>query len=227
MTIFKNKEEYKKWIEMEDWYQTINLKSGLKTAGKAPTHLREPLFEKFDLENKSFLDIGCNSGQYCFLAKDKGASKVVGIDIEKKRIAQAKTLAENEGYDIDFEKRSIFDIDTFPKFDVVFCIAVLTEIQDIFGAIEKLKKVIGKMAYLELELAKPIFYFSHSKYWLKGYPNLSRQNAVAEVRQTHNDKWVISPSFEVLRAAFGEEFKLTRKEGGVRYDLVEVTRVSK
>lgn len=225
MAIFKNKEKYKQWIDNEEWYQTIDLPSGLKTLGKAPTHLRKPLFDQIDFKGKTFLDIGCNSGQYCFLAKDRGASRVVGIDTDKKRIAQARVLAENEGYDVTFEERSIFDMRNFPKFDIVFCIAVLTEIQDIFGAIEVLKQVIGKTAFIELDLAKPIVYASYSKYWLKGYPALSRRTAVAEVRQAHGKKWIISPSFKVLQTVFGEEFKLTRKSGGIRYDLIEVIRV--
>ena len=225
MAIFKNKEEYKRWIDEEEWYQTIELPSGLKTLGKVPTNLRKPLFDQIDFKGKTFLDVGCNSGQYCFLAKDHGAGKVMGIDIDKKRIAQALVLAENEGYDVLFEERGVFDMGALPRFDIVFCIAVLTEIQDIFGAIDKLKNVIGKIAFLELDLAKPILYASYSKYWLKGYPNLSRLSAVAELRQTHADKLVFSPSFEVLEKAFGKEFKLTRRKGGVRYDLVEVLRI--
>ena len=224
MAIFKNKKEYKQWIDEEEWYQTIDLPSGLKTLGKVPTNLRKPLFDQIDFKGKTFLDVGCDSGQYCFLAKDRGSSKVVGIDIDKKRIVQARVLAENEGYDVLFEERGLFDMNAFPRFDVVFCIAVLTEIQDIFGAIEHLKRVIGRVAYIELDLAKPILYASYSKYWLRGYRSLSRRSAVAELRQS-GDKWVFSLSFKVLEAGFGKEFKLTRKKGGVRYDLVEVVRL--
>lgn len=226
MSIFKNKEEYKQWIDGEEWYQTIDLPSGLKTPGKVPTYLREPLFNQIDFKGKTFLDVGCNSGQYCFLAKERGAREVVGIDINTKRIEQARILAENEGYDATFEERSIFDTNSLGKFDIVFCVAVLTEVQDIFGAIERLKRLIGKRAFIELDLARPILYASYSKYWLKGYPTLSRRAAITEVRQTKGGKWVVSPSLQVLRSVFGEKFKLTRKSGGVRYDLVEVVRVN-
>ena len=225
MPIFKNKEEYKQWIDEQEWYQTIDLPSGLKTPGKVPTHLREPLFNQIDFKGKTFLDVGCNSGQYCFLAKERGAREVVGIDISTKRIEQARILAENEGYDVKFEERSIFDTNSLGRFDIVFCVAVLTEIQDIFGAIEQLKQLIGKCGFIELDLAKPIAYASYSKRWLKGHPTLSRRTAVAEVRQIKGGKWVVSPSFDVLQAVFDEEFKLTRKKGGIRYDLVEVVRV--
>jgi 2-polyprenyl-3-methyl-5-hydroxy-6-metoxy-1,4-benzoquinol methylase len=155
MAIFKNKEEFKKWIEENEWYQTMNLPSGLSIQGKVPTQLREPLFDSIDFKGKSFLDVGCNSGQYCFIAKDRGASEVVGIDFDGKRINQARIIAENENYDVRFEEKSIFDTGIEKKFDIVFCIAVITEIQDTFGAIEALKKFIGSYALIEISLAKP------------------------------------------------------------------------
>ena len=227
MAIFKDKGEYKKWILSDDWYQTIILPSGLRTPGKVQTQLREPLFDAIDFKGKSFIDIGCNSGQYCFMAKERGADKVVGVDINTKRIAQARTLAENERYDITFEEKSIFEISTSEKFDILFCIATVTEIQDFFGAIEHLKKLIGKYALIELDLARPIVYASYSRFWLRGYPKLSRRTAIAEIRQIKTgNMWVVRPSFDVLKAVFGDEFKLTKKDGGVRYDLVEVVRIA-
>lgn len=226
MPLFKDKGEYKEWIESEEWYQTMHLPSGLTTHGKVATDLREPVFNAIDFKGKSFLDVGCNSGHYCFLAKERGAGTVMGIDINTKRLGQARIIAENEGYDIAFEERSIFDTNSLPQFDIVFCIAVLTEIQDLFGAVDNLKRLIGDYALVELDLAKPIVYASYSKKWLKGYPTLSRRTAVTEVRQSNGGMWVISPSLDVLRNVFGSEFKLARKEGGVRYDLVEVRRVA-
>lgn len=226
MAIFKNKDEYKKWIEENEWYQTMNLPSGLTINGKVPTQLREPLFDTIDFTGKSFLDIGCNSGQYCFMAKDRGAREVIGVDFDSKRINQARTIAENEKYDVRFEEKSIFDMGINTKFDIVFCIAVITEIQDTFGALQELKKCIGSYALIEISLARPMFYLSSSKLWLKGYPNMSRRTAVTEVRKIRGDKWIVCPSLDVLRAFFGEEFRVTEKRGGVRYNLVEVVRIA-
>ncbi len=221
---FSNKDEYKKWIDSQDWYQTINLSNGLKTKGKVPTNERATFFDSINFKNKTVLDIGCNSGQYCFLAKDRGASSVSGVDIDSKRINQAKIIAENEGYDINFKESGMFDLDTTIQFDIVLCIAVLTEIQDLFGAIEKIKKITKERAFIELDLAKPLLYASYSKNWLRGYDNLSRRTAVTEVRKSKNGGWVISPSIDVLQACFGKEFTLLPRLDGVRYDMVEVIR---
>jgi SAM-dependent methyltransferase len=226
MAIFTNKDEYKKWIEREDWYQTITLPSGLITPGKVPTQLREPLFDSIDFKGKTFIDVGCNSGQYCLMAKARGARAVTGIDVQAKRIAQARVIAENEGLDVTYEERSIFDTDNFGRFDILFCIAVLTEIQDTFGAIEKLKNLIGKYALIELDIAKPVLYASLSTRWIKGYPDRPRRTAVTEVREIRGGKWAISPSLDVLRAVFGKEFKITSKGKGIRYDVIEVVRVA-
>ena len=45
------------------------------------------------LNQEIVLDIGCNSGQYSFHAKNAGARTVVGIDVDEKRIYQAGMLA--------------------------------------------------------------------------------------------------------------------------------------
>ena len=36
------------------------------------------------LENKTMLDLGCGYGEHCIQFIEKGAKKVVGIDISKK-----------------------------------------------------------------------------------------------------------------------------------------------
>ena len=37
---FEKLEEYKKWINDQDWYQTIHLKNGIVTSGKLNTEKR-------------------------------------------------------------------------------------------------------------------------------------------------------------------------------------------
>jgi SAM-dependent methyltransferase len=55
-----------------------------------------------DLVNKSFLDVGCNAGFFCIEAKKCGASRVIGLDINKQNIIDAKQRANNEKLDIQF-----------------------------------------------------------------------------------------------------------------------------
>lgn len=227
MQKFESPEKYQEWIDGQQWYQTIELKSGAVAKGRFPTQNRASLFDHIDFAGKTVLDIGCNSGQYCFMAKDRGASEVTGLDINTERIEQAKTLALNEGYEhTTFHEKGIFELgDLERQYDVVLCIAVITEIQDFIGAVEQLKKVVGSYALIELDIAKPLVYISRSKYWWMGYKNVSRRNAVAEMRYSKQGGWVFSPTFAILQELFGDEFALTRKGKGVRYDLVEVVKV--
>ena len=223
MNEFNSIQEYEEWINSQDWYQKIELKNGLTTPGKFSTHKRLKYFDKIDFKGKTILDIGCNSGQYCLYAKEKGAARVVGVDTDKKRLAQAKTLALNEKVEIEYLNMNLFDLNNLGSFDIVLCVAVLTEIQDIFGAIEVLKETIGEYCFLELDLAKPLFYISSSKNWFKKRLGLPRNKAVLECRKSKYGM-MLSPSMEVLAYVFGEEFNLGHRGKGIRYDIVDIEK---
>ena len=45
-----------------------------------------------NLIGKSFLDVGCNEGYFCNVAKKQGATRVVGIDINEQAIQRATLL---------------------------------------------------------------------------------------------------------------------------------------
>ena len=224
---FKNKGEIQKWVNSQDWYQTIELSNGIVTPGKFDNRKRDRFFADIDFKTKSFLDVGCNSGQYCFMAKNRGARHVVGVDINEKRLKQARVLTSIEKLDIEFYKKEFFKIKDLGKFDIVFCIAVLKEIQDIFGAIEVLKSLIGGQAFVELDMAKPIIYISRSKTWKKEKrrSGIPRTKAVTEVRYV-NGQVMISPSIEVLSKAFGNEFRLQYLGQGPRYDMIKIDKIS-
>jgi SAM-dependent methyltransferase len=216
--------DYRSWIASQDWYQTIELKNGVMTRGKFPTHARLATFSTVDFTGARVLDVGCNSGQCSLYAKSRGAREVVGVDVDEHRLLQARTLAANEGLSIQFLKRGIDELGDLGTFDLVFCLAVLTEVSDLFGAIESLKAVIGGRAFVELALAKPLVYLSRPTPWGRGGPGLSRRDAVAEIRRTKRGQFVISPTWALLEAAFGAGYRLRTLGPGVRYELVEVVR---
>jgi len=57
-----------------------------------------------DLTGKSVLDIGCNEGFFCRIAKERGAERVVGIDFDRARLEIAKSRYDSLG--IDFRCQS-------------------------------------------------------------------------------------------------------------------------
>lgn len=221
----KNEDDYKNWISNQDWYQTIDLNNGLTTAGKVKTNLRIEWFNQFNFTNKTVLDIGCNSGQYSLYAKKRGAKNVVGIDIDKKRIYQAKMLAKNEGLDVKFNEASIENVNQFGKFDIVICIAVVTEVENILGAIRSIKKATNEIAILEMDLARPLIYMSLNKNWWKKNNRISKLGRVAEFHKHKHSGWVIRPSIEMIREIFGKEYKVSFLGNGLRYYKLVIERI--
>ena len=95
------------------------------------------------VKDKTFLDIGCNGGGYCFIANRLGAKYTYGFDIRKKWIDQC-LLLRDEVYKIDpkqmhFDIAHIHDLKNLDQqFDVTLFKGVLYHIPDI---IESLKTV--------------------------------------------------------------------------------------
>ena len=61
-------------------------KDGLRAAGE--WHQLEPLFPA--LAGKAVLDLGCGYGWHCAYAAERGAAQVLGIDLSRKMIEEAK-----------------------------------------------------------------------------------------------------------------------------------------
>ena len=221
---FERPAAFKEWVDANEWYQTIHLKGGVTTPGKFRTDKRLEDFKKLTLAGKSVLDIGCNSGQYSLFSKAQGAARVVGLEPNEIRIQQARILAEYEGLDIEFVKGGIERVPELGRFDVVFCIAVLTEIQDVLGGLKIIGGAIEERGVLELGIARPVFYFPKNGRWLFGRHRISRKRHVGEFYRHKHAGWVIFPPIEVIRDVFGDEFLVIDEGRGLRYDRVQVVR---
>lgn len=217
-------DEYKKWINQQQWYQTIHLNNGLSTTSKLKTDKRIEWFNQFSFSNKTVLDIGCNSGQYSFHAKKAGAKSVKGIDIDEKRIYQAKMLAINEGIDVEFNIAGIEQVPNLGKFDVVICIAVVTEVENVLGALRAIRNATNETVILEMDLARPLAYISSNKHWWKSDEKLTRLGRVAEMHRHKHAGWVIHPSIEMVSEIFGNDFQLSFLGQGLRYYKLVLNR---
>jgi len=108
----------------DKWAQ--KMQSGGDSAHK---YLEKPaMYKKLpDLKNKSVLCVGCGSGEECNHIKSLGAKKVVGIDISKELINQAKkNYPDIEFYVMDIEKLN------FPKssFNFIYSSLALHYLKD-------------------------------------------------------------------------------------------------
>jgi len=222
---FKNQEDYEAWLNNQDWYQSFYLDSGIEVTGKVKTYKRLKFLNQIKFQNKTVIDIGCNSGQYCFFAKKNAASRVVGIDLDEKRIQQAKILSANECLDVDFFNDSFEKASELGRFDIVFCFAVLTEVENIIGALKVLKQSINKEAYIEMGISKPFLHWSFSRSWLKKDSKLGRLDRLGEFVRHKHAGWVIYPTMEVIKDIFGSKFQIESLGMGLRYELIHIKKI--
>ena len=93
--------------------------------------LEQPAMRKLlpDLTGKSVLDLGCGYGHNCVEFVQKGAAKVVGVDISEKMLAVAK--AESTDEKITYLNMSMTDIETLgEKFDLIYSSLAFHYVED-------------------------------------------------------------------------------------------------
>lgn len=138
-----------------DWFHNINLK-GVWTApnhflGDFPNVKWKHMSNAFpkDLAGASVLDLGCNGGFYSIALKQRGAGRVLGVDIDDRYLNQARFAAQTLRLDIEFEKRSIYDVDQIEgQFDFVLFMGVFYHLRYPLFALDKIvKKVRGKLIF--------------------------------------------------------------------------------
>lgn len=97
-----------------------------------------------DLSGATVLDIGCNGGFYSIQMKQRGAKRVLGIDVDDRYLNQARFAAEQLELDIEFEKRSVYDVANISgQFDYVFFMGVFYHLRYPLFALDNVIKKVG------------------------------------------------------------------------------------
>lgn len=99
-----------------------------------------------DMTGKSLLDIGCNEGYFCFQAKKRGASRVLGVDMNPQLIEKARKRTP----DAEFANLSWWDIDN-EKFDYVLFLSAIHYEKDQRALLNKLVNNLTPGGVLILE----------------------------------------------------------------------------
>jgi tRNA (mo5U34)-methyltransferase len=137
------------------WFHNIDLK-GVWTApnhflGDFPNVKWRHVSQAFpeDLAGASVLDIGCNGGFYSLALKKRGAGRVLGVDVDERYLNQARFAADILGLEIEFQKRSVYDVDQIEgQFDYVLFLGVFYHLRYPLYALDKIiKKVAGKLFF--------------------------------------------------------------------------------
>src|SRR5215472_717145 len=141
--------------ELGEWFHNLNL-HGVPTAphhflGDFPNVKWRQISNAvpLDLRGATVLDIGCNGGFYSIEMKKRGASRVLGIDVDDRYLNQARFAAETLGVKVDLAKCSVYDVDGLPgQFDYVLFMGVFYHLRYPLFALDKvIKKVRGKLIF--------------------------------------------------------------------------------
>jgi len=96
-----------------------------------------------DLKGKRILDLGCGYGESCSYFIEKGAQKVVGIDISKKMLEVARK--ENSHENIEYLEKSMDDIENLSgKFDLVYSSLALHYMENFGKLLRDINNLLSK-----------------------------------------------------------------------------------
>ena len=151
---------------LDPWFHDLDLGPGLRT--KLAPCADEPIdhpkptwsvirsFLPGDLFGRSVLDVGCNAGFYSFEARRLGAARVLGVDSQRREIAQARLAAEILGLDVAFRRCSVYDLSIADPgaFDVVLALGLLYHCRHPLLALERLLEVTRGTLLLESAVAR-------------------------------------------------------------------------
>jgi tRNA (mo5U34)-methyltransferase len=139
--------------ELGDWFHNLTL-DGVQTA---PAHFLGDYpavkWRRFahaipaDLTGWSVLDIGCNAGFYSQEMKRRGAARVLGVDTDRRYLAQARFAAAVTGLDIEFRELSVYQLPALTeRFDLVLFTGVLYHLRYPLLALDILRAYsVGKL----------------------------------------------------------------------------------
>ena len=140
---------------MGEWFHNINL-HGIYTApdhflGDFPNVKWSKVKSEIpvNLDGATVLDIGCNAGFYSIEMKRRGASRVLGIDVDDRYLRQARFAAQTLDLEIEFRRCSVYELDSIGgQFDYVVFMGVFYHLRyPLLGLDLAVKKVNGKLIF--------------------------------------------------------------------------------
>lgn len=136
------------------WYQNIEVEPGLWTNPSLPNHPRDrwAAIEPFigDLSGKTVLDMGCNAGFFSMRLKERGAVRVVGVDIDPVVLKQATFLSQRAGLELELHQRSAYDILEWGPFDIVLCLGVLYHLRYPLLALDNIARICRERLFAQM-----------------------------------------------------------------------------
>ncbi|MEM2142517.1 MAG: class I SAM-dependent methyltransferase [Candidatus Thorarchaeota archaeon] len=134
-------------------------------------HILNPCVEKMlgEIAGKRVLDAGCGEGYLSRYYSRKGAL-VTGVDISRRFISIAASIARNEGVSVEFRQSDLCNLSGIPDgyFDVVLCNLVLMNVPCLDEALASIRRVLRQSGILVLSVVHPAFDFYGPGRWELG-----------------------------------------------------------
>ncbi len=136
------------------WYHSFNLADWLKIEaihdGDSVLACLDRVGFPHDFSGKTVLDVGCNAGYYSFVAKRRGAERVVGAELDPQYFRQAQYLSNLLGLDVQFINDDAHNVDaSLGTFDIVICTGLIYHIADPTNVLSKLAAVCTDTLLIE------------------------------------------------------------------------------
>lgn len=152
--IYNKESFFNKYSEMS------RSKDGLKGAADWPT-LKKLLP---DLKGLNILDLGCGYGWHCIYAKEKGAKKVIGIDISDKMLDVAKE--KSKGLEIEYHQGTLFEqAIQHESLDLILSSLVIHYIQDYESLVKEIHALLKVGGEFIFNVEHPTFTAAGSQDW--------------------------------------------------------------
>lgn len=136
-------------------------REGLTAAGE--WHQLKPLFPP--LEGKCVLDLGCGYGWHCKFSAEKGAKQVLGIDLSRKMIEEARRRSGNSV--VDYRVCGIEEYE-YPEnaWDCVISNLALHYIQDIEWVFQSVYRTLKPGGVFIFNIEHPVFTAGVGQDWV-------------------------------------------------------------
>ncbi|MDL2298245.1 class I SAM-dependent methyltransferase [Synergistaceae bacterium OttesenSCG-928-D05] len=138
-------------------------KKGLAGAGEWPA------LQKLmpDFTGKRVLDLGCGFGWHCRYAVEQGAASVIGVDLSKNMLREAKRMTDSPK--IEYLLMPVEDIDfSANSFDVVISSLTFHYVKSFQAICEKISACLTTRGHFIFSVEHPVFTAYGSQDWHYG-----------------------------------------------------------
>ena len=138
----------------------------------------------------SVLDVGCGSGRYAIALADRGAGRIVGVDVSESMIELARHESIKAGIDAraEFITSAFLDFDSPEPFDLVVAMGYYDYLDDPLPHLEKmLSHCAGQLFVSFPKRWKIRVPYRKMRFWLeRGFVRFYSKREVGSGRQGHN-----------------------------------------